>query len=119
MNETIEKLKAIRAKCEELLETAKARREYPHKWEAHGKRVAFLWGDGCHGGYWLESCELDEGTAAFIASCAGPAEAGWRSTIAAIDFFNHLREIASDEPWLMADVGRKEVEIITAWEGLV
>ncbi len=35
-----------------------------------------------------------QANAAFIASCAGPAEAGWRATIAAIDLINAaLREI--------------------------
>lgn len=37
----------------------------------------------------------DQQNADFIASCAGPAEAGWRSTIAAIDL--HLIIIAFEE----------------------
>jgi hypothetical protein len=45
--------------------------------------------------------------AAFIAACAGAAEAGWRSTIAAID--------------LILKIGWTEGEIckgiLTAWEG--
>lgn len=101
---TTEKLQRIRARCVELLELASKRKEYPHKWEAHGNRVAFWWGDECHFGYWLDSPYLDEPTAKFIAASAGRFEASLKSTIAAIDVVLslpqsidvHIRQVATN-----------------------
>ena len=83
MNDT-ERLQAIRAKCAQLLEIASKRT--PGEWEAEGTTV--WWHDPER-----ESSSIcdtvsraDFSDAAFIAACAGPAEAGWRATIAAIDF---------------------------------
>ncbi len=53
--------------------------------------------------------------AAFIAACAGAAEAGWLATIGRIKFCEYLRKHAADEPWLMQDVGREEAAILAAW----
>lgn len=91
MNNT-ERLQAIRAKCIELLEIAS--RRTPGEWEAEGTTV---WGHDPE----RESSSIcdtvsraDFSDATFIASCAGPAEAGWRATIAAID---SLSQIATEK----------------------
>ncbi len=109
---TTENLKAIRAKCLELLEIAEKRTQ--GKWDAFQRneeigtnyyRIAFDCGtygrdsDSLHG-------YCGEANAAFTAACAGPAEAGWRATIAAIDFVMSFG--------LQDDTLAKN--IITAWE---
>ena len=77
---TTEKLQRIRSKCVELLEIAE-------------KRTRGKWGTDGHEVVGIEQrpiCNVSwtvhrEGNAAFITACAGPAEAAWKSTIAAID----------------------------------
>jgi len=78
-----EHLKRIRARCVELLALAEKRTQ--GEWEAEGCTV------------WSHDSERESSSicdtlshahdsdALFIASCAGPAEAGWKATIAAID----------------------------------
>lgn len=112
---TDEKLQAIRAKCEELLEIASKRT--PGEWEnrTHTKGIGTkdieIVGDiVCEAPEsWERSMEYWPSNAIFIAACAGPAEAGWRATIAAIDW---LLEIdAAHLPICQS--------IITAWEGII
>lgn len=106
---TEEHLQKIKAKCECLLAIAEKRREYPYAWEAHGSDVAFWWGDECHSGYWLKSPQLDQSTAAFIASCAGNAEAGWRATIEIVEILLPWR------PWATGLGGNLAKQIIAIW----
>lgn len=84
MNNDLEKLKRIRAKCVELLSIAEKRT--PGEWRCYS--------DGSFHGLDIRAADKgNEGSgvitaitdATFIASCAGSAEAAWRSTIAAID----------------------------------
>jgi hypothetical protein len=83
-----EKLQRIRARCVELLELAEKRT--PGKWKYDFDLTGFprinngsvgvaVTNLGC------SSYIQREHDATFIASCAGPAEAGWKATIAAID----------------------------------
>lgn len=116
---TQEKLQAIRARCVELLAIAEKRT--PGEWEAEGNTV------------WRHDTERESSSicdtvshahwsdAAFIASCAGPAEAGWRATIAAIDGTKEVRHHypAEHNPMLSSIINEQEEAIITAWEGLV
>jgi len=85
----IEKLQRIRARCVELL--AIAGKRTPGEWanryhraEVHNQydhTVAKAVPQGSdYSNVFQTFCDGD-----FIASCAGAAEAGWRSTIAAID----------------------------------
>lgn len=88
---TTEHLQKIKSKCEQLLAIAEKRT--PGKWEFDGSKTLE------HGTYIPECSCLTGGAFAcvndnaenrgndadFITACAGPAEAGWRSTIAAID----------------------------------
>ena len=115
---TQEKLTAIRDKCVELLAIAEKRTQGKWSVEQYTNYHGFsVWGSGCCiAERWYkdavsEECAQDlAGDAAYIASCAGPAEAGWRSTIAAIDIC------------LDYDLGALEImaiEIIGAWEGIV
>ena len=114
---TQEKLTAIRDKCVELLAIAEKRTQ--GKWEIDGDFIDES-GDGVpvaiiragHARYLPEVTEsgIWEHNAAYIAACAGPAEAACRSTIAAIDICRDY------------DLGALEImaqEIITAWEGIV
>ena len=80
-----EHLKHIRARCVELLEIAEKRT--PGLWIAGGKydKDYVDVGDEAF-------CTMHQSNAAFIASCAGAAEAGWRATIAAIDTLKPISE---------------------------
>lgn len=91
---TIEHLQRIKSRCQELLATAETRT--PGKWVPHFNTVATRknWWDvastNSHECVGHEDCpmiheEEKQSNANFIASCAGPAEAGWRATIAAIE----------------------------------
>jgi hypothetical protein len=95
---TTEKLQAIKARCETLLETASKR------WT--GELIS-----GVH------FCAHSISDDIFIASCAGPAEAGWRATIAAIDL------ILLDEPlyvgYFHSENELMSFKIVAAWEGLI
>jgi len=84
---TEEHLKRIRARCVELLALAEKRTQ--GEWEAFQRneeigtnycRITFTDrnSDSLHG-------YCGENNATYIAACAGAAEAGWRSTIAAIE----------------------------------
>jgi len=86
---TTEHLARIRARCVELLEIASKRTQ--GRWKTHGNHPYVTYGkhDFCICGTNASgSLASDDyvNNAAFIASCAGPAEAGWRATIAAIDY---------------------------------
>ena len=110
---TSEHLQRIKAKCESLLELASKRT--PGKWgtqiyetlAAAQDEGFFEWASpinslltGPVGMVWSQngnasaglpgSIEASADNVTFIASCAGPAEAGWRATIAAIDGFQRL-----------------------------
>ena len=90
---TIEHLQRIKSRCQELLATAEKRT--PGRW--HGEpgndliyRGKWVIAGAFDGEYVCKDCpiipeEEQHNNAAFIASCAGPAEAGWRATIAAVD----------------------------------
>ena len=99
---TKEHLEKIKAKCQELLATAEKRTpgEWAH-WPTHwaGWSNSFQYGkENCP---WINAESKSDiarvnpfgayandesmANAAFIAYCAGPAEAGWRVTIAAIE----------------------------------
>ena len=84
---TKEHLTKIKEKCEQLLELATKRT--PGKWLDKTQFVAQL--DERTGGYSVKVCGTNyQKDTSFIASCAGPAEAGWRATIAAIAGFQRL-----------------------------
>lgn len=123
---TTDHLQRIRARCVELLAIAEKRT--PGKWEIHPTRswpiivpatnieipVAKVdcsisdtnrpYGEACN-------------NATFIAACAGPAEAGWRSTIASIDWImsNHQIPDVYSQDCVDEDVGELTNAIIAAW----
>ena len=80
-----EHLQKIKNKCEQLLAIA-AKRTPGRWWEDHPS----VFSDGNSFIYTDENTPKPDST--FIASCAGPAEAGWRATIAAIDSALHYKE---------------------------
>ena len=113
---TTEHLARIRAKCVELLEIAEKRT--PGKWETPEETPWDVWTPDSH---CVASCGPKRDYAfglgsslcnsRFIAACAGPAEAGWRSTIVAIDDLQstiNVRGLAYHEEALAN-------EILAAW----
>jgi hypothetical protein len=133
---TTEKLTKIRAKCVALLETAKQRT--PGDWRVESRYIG-NGSAGCISAGWnsygdgpaaypigrLAEGELKEPDSAFITACAGPAEAGWKATIAMIDctllILGCLEgcEIHPLQSRELETANHFAFEIITAWEGLV
>lgn len=102
MSTTIEQLSRIRAKCVELLEIASKRT--PGKWgveqtentnwvgpmRPRGPKINEIVVSTDRENLVPETILRNDNNARFIASCAGPAESGWKATIAAIDFGAHV-----------------------------
>lgn len=85
--EQLEHLRLLKKHLENLLATAEKRT--PGEWlEGHKKdgdivsTAQKLVADTC---FWSSSNKEIKANATYIASCAGNAEAGWQSTLAAID----------------------------------
>jgi hypothetical protein len=76
---TTEHLQLIKAECERLLAIAEKRTQ--GEWVSEGN-----WIGQEHAAIAQTTHYLCESDATFIAACAGRAEAGWRATIAAIDY---------------------------------
>jgi len=94
---TKEHLNKIVEKCRSNLLLAEKRT--PGRWEASDNVCVSEKTDG----YYFVTCDSrrstmsqDASNAAFIASCAGPAEAGWRATISICD---ELSRILTTQPW--------------------
>ncbi len=81
-----EHLKAIVAKC--LANLALAEKRTQGEWDGVGSDVSIE--DG-----WIACPRYGsgEGNAAYISACAGAAEAGWRSTIAAIAGLQNAQDV--------------------------
>ena len=105
---TEEHLKKIKAKCESLLAIAEKRT--PGRWEASDNVCT---ADAVENGYFITcdsmktSMSTDAHNATFIASCAGPAEAGWRATIASVNDLLAYRDLHKDT--------QIEVDLLAAW----
>lgn len=110
---TQEHLNKIKAFCERNLALAALRT--PGKWRYNeGHRMAIsalamhqdpvLWGDD------FELSDLD---AAFIAACAGAAEAGWKATLAAIDGLQYMTPGISQAETLNAILAAYPVEMLS------
>jgi len=129
---TEEHLNRIVAKCRELL--AIAERRTPGKWHVgtngcdpeSGGEPAFpgVHNDSGlpHGGDFvcdtLGDSDTCKANAAFIANCAGPAEAGWRATIAAIEGFrtgSYCYSTTADALAAQAFCKEQLEQIIAAW----
>jgi len=106
---TQEHLQKIKAKCQELLSIAEQRTQ--GKWiHSEGRRMC-LYADSLHASQVLYGNEYELGgtDGDFIASCAGPAEAGWKSTIAAIEAVLHIIEFFESPP--EHPLNQRELEI--------
>lgn len=90
----IEKLQRIRARCVELLAIAEKRT--PGEWHVD-QAVTWDRSRGIDPQIVQRNAYLTDDDAAFIASCAGAAEAGWWATIAAIDGLIKLTEPISGD----------------------
>jgi hypothetical protein len=119
---TTETLNAIAAKCRANLSLAEKRT--PGEWKRAGELATHI---TCrfsrNRGNLI--CDLPDTSggdqyapnAAFIAACAGAAEAGWRTTLLAIDSVSLVNRGSS--PTLTQREERLVAEIIAAWEGLL
>ena len=110
---TEEHLNKIKAKCQALL--AQAEKRTKGRWEL-GINAGSIVSSHAKSHYknWVAKCDSINGDndAVFIAACAGPAEAGWRATIAAIEIlFHHWRYTMPLTPELYT----MQQFIITAW----
>lgn len=111
---TSEHLQRIKAKCEQLLELAAKRT--PGKWAKNTYKPHVAGESATHSVDGPPSDYMylqEESDASFIASCAGPAEAGWRATIAAIDSLLFIQSTA--QPLLEEYCTKKLDAILTAW----
>lgn len=116
-----EQLAAIRAKCEALLRIASDRTHGNWNIGEFDNDIyspeAFI----CETGSEFSSSVQDVANAEYIAACAGAAEAGWRTTIAAIDTIENIKSLAAGakHPAIqtihdLADM--QQTEIIAAWQ---
>jgi hypothetical protein len=102
---TTEHLQRIKAKCQELLAIAEKRT--PGEWTKLAKSV---WQNN---GYIVAGNVDSPKDAAYIAACAGPAEAGWIATILAVDItFDRLY---ADESHIKGEARLDAQKLIAAW----
>ena len=109
-----EKLKGIRARCVELLALAEKRTE--GRWADcpetldNGRLFNTI---NARDSFVVHVCSTTHvhEDARFIASCAGPAEAGWKATIAAIDLMFAMHGLAGIDIYALDATG----DIIAAW----
>ena len=116
---TTEKLQKIKSECERLLALAEKRTPgdwiRPSRFSTHlvcakSKNPGSL---VCDFPDSTPDLSQHSGDADFVSACAGPAEAGWRSTIAVIEFYLNSNGIS--QGFLYGLI----CEILTAWKGLV
>ena len=124
---TTEHLNAITAKCRELLAIAEKRT--PGTWTtgkgnktvreaANTGAYSFIARTHLAGGFCPREDSEKVTNAAFIAACAGSAEAGWRATIAAIEMACEMRAHLLAEfgdGWRCDFVDDKIKLILAAW----
>lgn len=105
----LDHLRLLKAHLETLLESAKSRT--PGEWlidSANGVMTDYI------GSAYICYPDTKE-DATFIASCAGNAEAGWQSTLAAIDWVlkcEQFRESVRDTSWPELEI---TTNILAAW----
>ena len=120
MNTITEKLNAIAAKCRALLALAEKRTQGKWIHDKSSETIGDVTTENLDGiaqaqeriseagkGRAAQNIMRDK-NAAYIAACAGAAEAGWRTTLAAITALDDMGE---------ADV--LGANIVAAWEGLL
>ena len=105
---TEEHLNRILAKCKSLLETA--RKRTPGEWPAiYGASMRIAQTNP------NKDLAMTCDDCRFIASCAGPAEAGWEATIAAIEYIRSDAEIFGENT-PRGQAARSQLNaIIAAW----
>ena len=101
-----EHMKRIRARCVELLENGKKRTQ--GRWESDNWDTTIQTDDQIVA---VATTSNRENDSPFIASCAGPAEAGWKATIAAIDLMFAMHGLAGIDIHALDATGA----IIAAW----
>ncbi len=129
--EQLDHLRAIDAHLDALL--ALAAKRTPGEWESVSRAETsdIIGSDAICGGVYIASVsriawgEMDsehgDANAAYIAACAGRAEAGWRSTKAAIAAIHGLTEVMEHEKeglaYGLAEITRRVLAepILAAW----
>lgn len=115
---TNEKLERIAARCRELLALAENRTRGKWTWN----RDVLTDEDGgiiCDATtYSGEDFAWMRNNAVFAGACAGPAEAGWRATLAAIATFSAQAEVQKLVGITESSATDTINDIIAAWEGL-
>ncbi len=116
---TQEHLEKIKAKCQSLLAIAEKRT--PGMWQIRkcpcgNSKCSDTWPGPMKG---VQGSGYHPSDAAFIASCAGSAEAGWRATIAAVDALQKLVRW-NFQGWegdhgIIAEIEAEMETIIAAW----
>lgn len=107
--ETAEKLARIKARCLELLALAEKRTPAPWFVTKQGGVASDVIGEG-----WRVISGPTQ-NAAFIAACAGAAEAGWRTTIAAIEHVQRNLKMSSYKPERATLIELHDA-ILAAWQ---
>ena len=110
---TTDRLAKIRARCVELLELASKRT--PEGWETDcdARHPAVFTSEGDFIGV-----DMSQKDAAYIAACAGAAEAAWKATIAAIDGLLPISEQCCN-CWADMKADDAIAAILAAWEGQI
>jgi hypothetical protein len=108
---TEEHLNRIKEKC--LANLALAEKRTPGKWHVYGE-------SNCADQFVMisETRSIDcfsKVNAAYIAACAGFAEAGWRSTIAAIEGLKTAIDVKNGVDFATAAAEAALLRIIAAW----
>jgi hypothetical protein len=118
-----EHLKKIKAKCQKLLKIAKNRTT--GKWNVIYKErttgsyslsttyIPYIVAGGSNLAEGWESDEKDAYDFEFIASCTGPAEAGWRATILCVAMI--LDQLDSMDVFVRNSAKTDAATIIAAW----
>lgn len=106
----LDHLSRIKRHLETLL--AKAEKRTPGEWEDGNGAV---WHD-CDNEGQGEVCEfVKTNDASFIASCAGNAEAGWKSTLAAIEVIVNCNENSFPHMYAAVQVAQMADSILNTW----
>ena len=110
-----ERLDAILAHCRACLALSEKRTQGKWETDVKARHPAIFTEEGDFIGV-----DLEKHNASFIAACAGAAEAGWRSTIAAINLLAKMRRYyGPSNKVLYSLLDEREELIIKAWDGIV
>ncbi len=106
----LDHLNLIKTHLETLL--ANAEKRTPGKWESEPQFKNEIW---CDSEYICDCVDSAEPNAVFIVSCAGNAEAGWRSTLSALEVVLNCNENSFPHMYAAVQVAQMADSILTTW----